>query len=130
MSPISSMGLISPIGLIIIITEIIMKRQLIFNAARKAMVGSVMLLAVAFSAYGNTTETVEQVKGTVTLTEDVDYVITSATPFASGAVVDIVNTEKATIVFSSLKPSKVSSFYGNIRRQYPPDDAPANGNAA
>lgn len=115
MSPISPMGLISPIGLIIIITENIMKRQLIFYAARKAMVGSVMLLAVAFSAYGNTTETVEQVKGTVTLTEDVDYVITSATPFASGAVVDIVNTEKATIVFSSLKPSKVSSFYGNIR---------------
>lgn len=115
MSPINPMGLISPIGLIIIITENIMKRQLIFNAARKAMVGSAMLLAVAFSAYGNTTETVEQVKGTVTLTEDVDYVITSATPFASGAVVDIVNTEKATIVFSSLKPSKVSSFYGNIR---------------
>ena len=81
MSPISPMGLISLIGLIIIITENIMKRQLIFNAARKAMVGSVMLLAVAFSAYGNTTETVEQVKGTVTLTEDVDYVITSATPF-------------------------------------------------
>ena len=84
MNPISPMGLISLIGLIIIITENIMKRQLILNAARKAMVGSVMLLAVAFSAYGNTTETVEQVKGRITLTSGVDYIVTSENPFASG----------------------------------------------
>lgn len=86
-----------------------------FNLIHRAIAGSLMLLASAFSVYGNTTETVEQAKGTVSLTADVDYVITSATPFASGAVVDIVNTEKATIILKAVKPSKVSSFYGNIR---------------
>ena len=86
-----------------------------FNLIHRAIAGSLMLLASAFSVYGNTTETVEQAKGTVSLTTDVDYVITSATPFASGAVVDIVNTEKATIILKAVKPSKVSSFYGNIR---------------
>ena len=69
---------------------------------RRAIAGSMMLLATAFSVYGNTTETVDQAKGTVSLTADVDYVITSATPFASGAVVDIVNTEIATIILKAV----------------------------
>ena len=54
-----------------------------FNFIHRAIAGSLMLLATAFSVYGNTTETVDQAKGTVSLTADVDYVITSATPFAS-----------------------------------------------
>ena len=114
MNPISPMGLISLIGLIIIITENIMKRQLIFNAARKAMVGSVMLLAVAFSAYGNTTETVEQVKGRITLTSGVDYIVTSENPFASGAVINIANTDSAVLILKAVKPSQVKNYYNNI----------------
>ncbi|MBR2035995.1 MAG: hypothetical protein IJ984_08130, partial [Prevotella sp.] len=91
-----------------------MKRQLILNAARKAMVGSVMLLAVAFSAYGNTTETVEQVKGRITLTSGVDYIVTSENPFASGAVINIANTDSAVLILKAVKPSQVKNYYNNI----------------
>ena len=54
----------------------------------------------------NTQERVEQVTGLVTLTEDVDYVVTSATPFGSEGVVNIANTEHAVLILEGVKPSK------------------------
>ena len=53
----------------------------------------------------NTKQTVEQVTANVTIADDVDYVITSATPFAEGAVVDIENTERAVVILQAVKPS-------------------------
>jgi len=53
----------------------------------------------------NTVETVQQVAGTVSLTADVDYVITGTTPFATDGVVDIQNTEHAVVIFETVKPS-------------------------
>ncbi|MBQ8157441.1 MAG: hypothetical protein IJ081_00275 [Prevotella sp.] len=53
----------------------------------------------------NTEEKVAQVAGTVSLTTDVDYVITGATPFADNGVVDIQNTEHAVVIFEAVKPS-------------------------
>ena len=75
----------------------------------------VMLLSLAFSSTllaDNTKETVEQVVQTVTLTADVDYIVTSATPFADGGVVNIANTNHAVLILAGVKPSKALSLIG------------------
>ena len=63
------------------------------------------LLTLATGSTANTRQTTEQVSGTVTLTDDVDYVVTSSTPFADDAMVDIVNTDHAVLILDALKPS-------------------------
>jgi hypothetical protein len=54
---------------------------------------------------GSMAVTVEQVTETVTITDPVDYIISSETPFGDNGVVDIVNTEKAVVILSNVKPS-------------------------
>ena len=56
----------------------------------------------------NEKETVEQVATAVTLSGDVDYVITSDTPFGDEGVVNIENTEHAVLILSAVKPSKAT----------------------
>ena len=76
------------------------------------------MLACSFclsAAAANTIETVEQVSGTVTLSKNVDYVVTSSTPFAAGAVVNITNTDNAVLILSQVKPSKVPSLFSYIQ---------------
>jgi hypothetical protein len=72
---------------------------------------TVCLLMVATTAYGvNTSKTVEQVTGQVTLTDDVDYIVSSATPFADNGIVNIENTEHAVLILLDVKPSKAKSL--------------------
>lgn len=73
-----------------------------------------LLSALCLSASaGNTKTTVSQVTDGVKLTTDVDYIVTNATPFTSAGSVDIVNTEHAVLILSSIKPSKVLSNWMN-----------------
>lgn len=65
-----------------------------------------LIWTCSLCALSNTTVTVTQVEGKVTLTDDVDYVVTSKTPFISGGQIDIVNTEHAVVILSALKPSE------------------------
>ena len=67
---------------------------------------AVMSLVVS---WGNTTTTVGQVTTAVTVSDDVDYVITSATPFSGGGSVNIANTEHAVLIIQSVRPSVVIS---------------------
>ena len=67
---------------------------------------SVALLLPFGNVMANTAVSVEQVTTTVSITDDVDYHITSSTPFASGGSIDIVNTEHAVVIFEKVKPSK------------------------
>ena len=53
----------------------------------------------------NQKTTVAQVTSSVTLTDDVDYIISSATPFGDNGVVDISNTEHAVLILAAVKPS-------------------------
>ena len=53
----------------------------------------------------NKKTTVAQVTSSVTLTDDVDYIISSATPFGDNGVVDISNTEHAVLILAAVKPS-------------------------
>ena len=56
-----------------------------------------------------------QVSSSVSLTTDVDYVITGETPFATAGSVDIQNTEHAVLIIQKIKPSKViANWMGNI----------------
>lgn len=67
---------------------------------------AVMSLVVS---WGNTITTVGQVTTAVTVSDDVDYVITSATPFSGGGSVNIANTEHAVLIIQSVRPSVVIS---------------------
>ena len=54
---------------------------------------------------GNETTTVRQVTEAVSLTTDVDYIITSDTPFGDNGTVDIANTDHAVLILDAVKPS-------------------------
>ena len=53
----------------------------------------------------NTSTTVEQVTSAITLADNVDYHITSTTPFGAEGSIDITNLDHAVIIFDNLKPS-------------------------
>ncbi|GAB1414671.1 hypothetical protein MASR2M117_00770 [Paludibacter sp.] len=55
----------------------------------------------------NVKTTVNQVTNAVSITTDVDYIITNDTPFTETGSVDIVNTEHAVVIITKIKPSKV-----------------------
>ena len=91
-----------------------MKRLIEYNFCRALQCVALMFL-YSIGAMANVTQKVEQVSGNVSLTTDVDYVITGAVPFASGAVLDIVNTQNAVVILENVKPSAASSHLGHIR---------------
>ncbi len=75
---------------------------------------ALMIVIAGFAVQGlavNTVTTVAQVSGSITVSDDVDYVITDATPFTGEGKVNITNTEHAVVIKSSVKPSKVISSW-------------------
>jgi len=63
----------------------------------------------------NTKTTVSQVSSTVTLSDDVDYIITSSTPFVDGGLVNITNTDHAVLILDKIKPSKITTWLKYIQ---------------
>lgn len=86
-----------------------------FNNVIRRGLAAVSFFALSVTAWANTTEEVAQVAGTVTLSNDVDYVVTSATPFAQGAVVNIANTDGAVLILTRVKPSVAQSLLSHVR---------------
>ncbi len=84
-----------------------MKRLL--SAALLLMVGYAIALAA------NTKKTVTQVSTTVSLTDDVDYHISSTTPFTATGSIDIVNTDHAVVILDAVKPSKAKNYLSYIK---------------
>ena len=68
----------------------------------------VFCLALSMMA-ANKKTTVPKVSEPVTLTEDVDYQITSTTPFDDEGLVNIENTEHAVLILTQVKPSDAIS---------------------
>ena len=69
-----------------------------------------LLLAFGLTANAaNTVTKVAQVSSEVTLSDNVDYVVTGATPFAEGGKVNITNTDHAVLIIESIRPSHVLS---------------------
>lgn len=62
----------------------------------------------------NRKQTVTQVTDAVTLTDDVDYIITDDTPFTTAGSVNIENTEHAVVIIKSIKPSAVLKSWMNF----------------
>ena len=74
------------------------------------------LLAVSLSMFAdNTSQTVKEVTGSVTLDGEVDYHISSTTPFATTGSINITNTDHATVIFDNLLPSKAVKFLSNVK---------------
>ena len=70
------------------------------------MLASLLLLSSAQLSAANTKTTVAQVTATVSVTTDVDYVVTGATPFADAGIVNLQNTDHAVLILQAVKPSK------------------------
>ena len=67
-----------------------------------------LLLALGLTANAaNTVTKVAQVSSEVTLSDNVDYVVTGTTPFAEGGKVNITNTDHAVLIIQSIRPSLV-----------------------
>lgn len=71
------------------------------------------LISLSFAR--NTTTRVSQVTTEVTLDTDVDYVITSTTPFTESGSINITNTEHAVVIFSKIRPSKALELLSHIK---------------
>ena len=84
-----------------------------FNMKRLTLLSLLsLLLSNAFAV--NTKTVVEQVSAAVTLTEDVDFHITSAEPFTATGSLDIKNVDQAVVIFDNLRPSEALSYLGFI----------------
>ena len=75
------------------------------NRIVKLLAAFLMLPAFSVFTVANAVQEVAQVTGNVTISNAVDYTITDAEPFADGAVLDIANTEHATVILPNVKPS-------------------------
>ncbi len=62
----------------------------------------------------NTQQTVTQVTEAITLTEDVDYHISSTTPFTTTGSINIVNTDHAVVIMDNLRPTLAKAYLGYI----------------
>lgn len=83
-----------------------MKRLLLFLM----MVGTWVATDAA-----NKKTTVSQVTTAVTLTDDVDYHISSKEPFTTTGSVDIVNTEHAVLILDNLRPTEALDFLSFVK---------------
>lgn len=74
-----------------------------------------LFFATGVSSFAkNTVRTITQVTSAVTLSEDVDYVITGASPFAVTGSIDITNTDHAVVILENIRPSKALSYLSFI----------------
>ncbi len=72
----------------------------------------ILTLLVCSMAYAaNTKTTVSQVTSAVEVTDAVDYIITSTTPFTTAGSIDIKNFEHGAVIIQAIKPSKVLSTW-------------------
>ncbi len=77
---------------------------------RRCLTVMAALLAVAQLTAANTKTTVSEVNATVTLTDDVDYIVTSETPFGDNGIVNIENTDNAVLILKAVKPSAATKL--------------------
>ena len=78
------------------------------------LVAALCALSSFVTQAANTTTTVTQVSTAVTVSDNIDYVITSDVPFVDGGSVNITNTEHAVVIIENIKPSvTISSWLKN-----------------
>ena len=83
---------------------------------KKLLLVALLLTVCCVGWAANTKTTVSQVTTDVSLTTNVDYTISSATPFTGSGVVDIQNTDYAVLILSAVKPSMaISQWLGHVK---------------
>ena len=90
-------------------------RQPYHNLLHLLLTTAIAMCFFTTHAVANIRETVEQVSSEVKLTGDVDYVITSSTPFTSNGIVNIINTDHAVVILQALRPSEAMSQLQHIQ---------------
>ena len=80
----------------------------------KSFITTILACATLFVYADNTTVNVSQVTEPVTLTDDVDYAVSSSTPFTSEGSVDITNVENAILILHGVKPSEADAWLSYI----------------
>ena len=88
-----------------------------FYNLRKVIAVVVLLSLTTISVWAaNSKTTVDQVSSNVTLADDVDYIVSSSTPFTDAGVVNFTNTEHAVLILEGVRPSVViSKWLGHIQ---------------
>ena len=74
-----------------------------------------VLLATSLSMFAdNTSKSVTEVTAPVTLADDVDYHITSTTPFTTTGSINITNVDHAAVIFDNVQPSKATDYLDHV----------------
>lgn len=82
---------------------------------KKHLLTIALILGLSHNIFAKNTKTeVEQVSTAITLSEDVDYIITGTEPFTSTGSINITNKDHAVIILEKIRPSKALSFLGYI----------------
>ncbi len=82
----------------------------------KWAIAAVLSLSLSLSAgAAQTKQTVSQVTSEVTLTGEVDYIVTSSTPFGASGVIDIADTEHSVLILSNVVPSRAATMLSHVR---------------
>ena len=77
----------------------------------KRLLSLVCLMMVSLMIWANSITAVSQVSASVSVSADVDYTITSTTPFTDGGRIDITNVDHAVVIITSVRPSAVISTW-------------------
>ncbi len=74
--------------------------------AKQLLTMALLAMSLTMNA-ANEKQTVAQVTTSVTVSNDVDYIVNGEEPFGEEGMVDLLNTEHAVLIIERLKPSKV-----------------------
>lgn len=80
----------------------------------RSIILSMLLGMTAITFAKNEQQTVEQVTGTVTVGDKMDYHITSTTPFSTMGSIALSSTSNSVVIFDALLPSEAKSYLANI----------------
>lgn len=75
---------------------------------------AIMIGIISITHARNKITRVKQVSTKVTVSEDVDYTITSTTPFTTDGIVNITNTEHAVLIFQKIRPTKALNYLSHV----------------
>lgn len=85
------------------------------NYLLRPCLATALLLVTGAVGATNTIETVTQVSGHITLSQNVDYVVTSATPFVGDATVNINHTDQAVLILKGVRPEAALGLLSHVK---------------
>lgn len=82
----------------------------------KTFLSTILLCSATLTSLAdNTVVNVKQVSEPISITDNVDYAVSSSTPFTQTGSIDIVNTDNAIVILHGVKPSEADSWLAFIK---------------